>query len=144
MIDIPEPEKNVSVQDAMTPMIDVIFSLIAFMMLMINAPMLNMQVELPETESAVASTTPLEKEVITITINPEVEGWFLNEQKIDSDEQLKTELVRLTTEYDESFSIVVSSDKDASVQAMVNLFAILQSLKLEVAHLALQSGGKPS
>ena len=141
MIDIPEPERNVSVQDAMTPMIDVIFSLIAFMMLMINAPMLNMKVELPETEPEVASAAPMEKEIITITIDPTIKGWLLNEEKLHSDEQLKAKLAALSAEHGDQFSIVVNSDKQAPVQTMVNLFAILQSMKLEVAHLALEAGG---
>ena len=46
MIELESDEISSSLQDAMTPMIDVIFVLIAFMMLMINVPLMTMEIEL--------------------------------------------------------------------------------------------------
>ena len=67
MIDLEDEEVSSSLQDAMTPMIDVIFVIIAFMMLMINVPLLTMEVELPKAVEK-PTVTNVQKNVVSIGV----------------------------------------------------------------------------
>ncbi|MDK9755160.1 biopolymer transporter ExbD [Vibrio sp. D173a] len=137
MIDLEDEEVSSSLQDAMTPMIDVIFVIIAFMMLMINVPLLTMEVELPK---AVEKPTfaNVQRNVVSIGIVDGDEAWFVNETRVLSMEALKDELTQQKLLYPNQLSVVIHSDKQVPMERVVGLFGALQELELNVSHLALQ------
>ena len=137
MIEFEDEESETSLQDAMTPMIDVIFVLIAFMMLMINAPLLTMEVNLPKTLET-PKTASLHQQVVTITVQADVKQWFINDQPATSNDELKAMLAAKKQEYGAELSVVVHSDKQVEMERIVQLFATLQKLELNVTHLALK------
>lgn len=137
MIEFEDEESETSLQDAMTPMIDVIFVLIAFMMLMINAPLLTMEVNLPKTVET-PKTASLHQQVVTITVQADVKQWFINDQPATSNDELKAMLAAKKQEYGAELSVVVHSDKQVEMERIVQLFATLQKLELNVTHLALK------
>lgn len=137
MIDLTEEENNSSLQDAMTPMIDVIFVLIAFMMLMINVPLLTMEVELPKVAETPQSSN-VQKHVVTIGVLENADEWLVNESKVSSLEELKEQLQAEKMQYPEQLSVVIHSDRKVAMERVVALFSTLQALELNVSHLALQ------
>lgn len=137
MIDLTEEENNSSLQDAMTPMIDVIFVLIAFMMLMINVPLLTMEVELPKVAETHQSSN-VQKHVVTIGVLENADEWLVNESKVSSLEELKEQLQAEKMQYPEQLSVVIHSDRKVAMERVVALFSTLQALELNVSHLALQ------
>lgn len=137
MIDLTEEENNSSLQDAMTPMIDVIFVLIAFMMLMINVPLLTMEVELPKVAETPQSSN-VQKHVVTIGVLENADEWLVNESKVSSLEALKELLQAEKMQYPEQLSVVIHSDRKVAMERVVALFSTLQALELNVSHLALQ------
>lgn len=137
MIDLTEKENSSSFQDAMTPMIDVIFVLIAFMMLMINVPLLTMEVELPKVAETPQSSN-VQKHVVTIGVLENADEWLVNESKVSSLEALKEQLQAEKMQYPEQLSVVIHSDRKVAMERVVALFSTLQALELNVSHLALQ------
>lgn len=137
MIDLMEEENSSSLQDAMTPMIDVIFVLIAFMMLMINVPLLTMEVELPKVAETPQSSN-VQKQVVTIGVLENADEWLVNESKVSSLEALKEQLQAEKMQYPEQLSVVIHSDRKVAMERVVALFSTLQALELNVSHLALQ------
>lgn len=137
MIDLMEEENSSSLQDAMTPMIDVIFVLIAFMMLMINVPLLTMEVELPKVAETPQSSN-VQKHVVTIGVLENADEWLVNESKVSSLEELKEQLQAEKMQYPEQLSVVIHSDRKVAMERVVALFSTLQALELNVSHLALQ------
>lgn len=137
MIDLTEEENSSSLQDAMTPMIDVIFVLIAFMMLMINVPLLTMEVELPKVAETPQSSN-VQKHVVTIGVLENADEWLVNESKVSSLEELKEQLQAEKMQYPEQLSVVIHSDRKVAMERVVALFSTLQALELNVSHLALQ------
>lgn len=137
MIDLTEEENSSSLQDAMTPMIDVIFVLIAFMMLMINVPLLTMEVELPKVAETPQSSN-VQKHVVTIGVLENADEWLVNESKVSSLEALKEQLQAEKMQYPEQLSVVIHSDRKVAMERVVALFSTLQALELNVSHLALQ------
>ncbi|MFZ6042272.1 ExbD/TolR family protein [Vibrio natriegens] len=137
MIDLTEEENSSSLHDAMTPMIDVIFVLIAFMMLMINVPLLTMEVELPKVAETPRSTN-VQKHVVTIGVLDNADEWLVNDSKVSSLEALKEQLQAEKMQYPEQLSVVIHSDRKVAMERVVALFSTLQALELNVSHLALQ------
>ncbi|WP_261884102.1 ExbD/TolR family protein [Vibrio pelagius] len=137
MIDLEDEEVSSSLQDAMTPMIDVIFVIIAFMMLMINVPLLTMEVELPKAVEK-PTVTNVQKNVVSIGVVDGDEAWLVNEKRVVSMEALKDELAKQKLLYPSQLSVVIHSDKKVPMERVVALFGALQELELNVSHLALQ------
>ncbi len=137
MIDISEEDKGYSLQDAMTPMIDVIFVLIAFMMLMINVPLMTMEVNLPQSAEK-PREAHVEQKVIHIAMQLDNEDWFVDMLPL-SDIETLTETLRAEKSANEALSVVVHSDKKVPMERLVKLFSVLQSLELNVTHLALDN-----
>ena len=137
MIDLSEEEQSLSFGDVMTPMIDVIFVLLAFMMLMINSPLLTMKVDLPKTTVAPVAKK-ITKHVVSIGLLVDSKGWVIGEQELADNDALLAHLKKLKIENNNELSVVINSDKNAPVERMVELFSLLQSLGLNVTHLALK------
>lgn len=137
MIDLSEIEEASSLQDSMTPMIDVIFVLIAFMMLMINVPLITMEVDLPKA-SEKPTLAAVKKHVVNIALQQNTEQWLVNEQTIDSLAELKEYLKAEKQRHGEQLSVVIQSDRRVAMERVVKLFAALQAQQLNVTHLALQ------
>jgi biopolymer transport protein ExbD len=136
-IDVDEDEQSVSLQDAMTSMIDVIFVIIAFMMLMINVPLMTMEVELPKAvdKPAVAN---LNQNIISIGVFENDDTWLVNDTRVGSIRELKERLISDKHKYSGQLSVVIHSDRQVPMEKLVALFAALQELDLNVSHLALQ------
>jgi biopolymer transport protein ExbD len=137
MIDLEDEEVSSSLQDAMTPMIDVIFVIIAFMMLMINVPLLTMEVELPKAVEK-PTVANVQKNVVSIGVVDGDEAWLVNETRVLSMKALKDELTEQKLLYPNQLSVVIHSDKKVPMERVVALFGALQELELNVSHLALQ------
>lgn len=136
-VDADEDEQSVSLQDAMTSMIDVIFVIIAFMMLMINVPLMTMEVELPNAvdKPAVAN---LNQNIISIGVFEHDDTWLVNDTRVESIDALKERLISDKHKYSGQLSVVIHSDRQVPMERLVALFAALQELDLNVSHLALQ------
>lgn len=137
MIDLTEEENSSSLHDAMTPMIDVIFVLIAFMMLMINVPLVTMEVELPKVVETPRPTN-VQKHVVTIGVLDNADEWLVNDSKVSSLEALEELLQAEKMQHPEKLSVVIHSDRKVAMERVVALFSTLQALELNVSHLALQ------
>ena len=137
MIDLSEEEQSLSFGDVMTPMIDVIFVLLAFMMLMINSPLLTMKIDLPKTTIAPVAKK-ITKHVVSIGLLVDSKGWVIGDQELVDNDALLARLKKLKIENNNKLSVVINSDKNAPVERMVELFSLLQSLGLNVTHLALK------
>ncbi|WP_413283698.1 ExbD/TolR family protein [Vibrio sp. MA40-2] len=121
---------------SMTPMIDVIFTLIAFMMLMINAPLLSMDLDLPDAKKTeiVVST---EAKSVAIAVLQEENQWKLGEGNTLSGDELKLRLNELKIENENGIKVVLTTDKTTYVQRMVDTISILNELEIEGSQIAI-------
>ncbi|MBF9000930.1 MULTISPECIES: ExbD/TolR family protein [Vibrio] len=139
MIKNPALEEEQQASEPLTAMIDVIFTLIAFMMLMINAPLVGMDVKLPSTEQH-AQSINVNPHTVTISVLKEKSVWFLDDAPLNS-EQLKAKLTELKAAHPDT-KVIVNSDNDVPMQRMVTLFTLMQSVPLDVTHIALKEAAK--
>jgi len=134
MIRAPVEKEETKMSDAMTPMIDVIFSLIAFMMLMINAPLLTMEMSLPEAQKESALTVVNSKNVTVVILHTD-DQWQLEEGSILNQDALTVELSRLQQKNDK-LQVLLTIEKDVPVQRMITTIAILNKLKITGSQVA--------
>jgi biopolymer transport protein ExbD len=125
---------------AMTPMIDVIFTLIAFMMLMINAPLLTMDISLPEAgKSNIVKSTTQQRTVISIL--PQDGQWIVDQGEVINRSELKEKLALLQNE-NSNFSVLLATDKTTYVQRMVDTISILNQLNIKNSQIAINKVSK--
>ena len=126
---------QVPAPDPMTPMIDVIFALIAFMMLMINAPLLKLDMSLPKTPPK-SERSYADSEFITLAILADKDSYQLNEQTLNID-ALEHELQQRQQQGE--FKLMLKTDANTPVQRMVDTLALLNRLKISNAQIALNN-----
>ena len=135
----PEIDSNdldIDTASAMTPMIDVIFTLIAFMMLMINAPLLSIELDLPEAkESKIVVTS--ESINIAVAIFQETGKWQIGEGEFVSEEALKVQLEQLNTSIEGGVNVVLTIDKSTHVQRLIDTISILNELNITGTQIAI-------
>lgn len=134
MIKAPVEKEETKMSDVMTPMIDVIFSLIAFMMLMINAPLLTMEMSLPEAKKE-AELTVADSKNVTVVILHNDDQWQVEQGNILNQNALTNELSRLQQKNDK-LQVLLTIEKDVPVQRMISTIAILNKLNITGSQVA--------
>ncbi|MGO1298502.1 MAG: ExbD/TolR family protein [Vibrio sp.] len=141
MIDINELEdEEPTANDGMTAMIDVIFVLIAFMMLMINVPMASMKVDLPQA-SEQPSVHTVDHTVINITLLTNDTHWYLEDEPLADRKALMRKLRLKKDTHPSGLSVVVHSDRRVAMERIVMLFSAIKSVGMNVTHIALDRPG---
>ncbi|WP_165313537.1 ExbD/TolR family protein [Vibrio ziniensis] len=129
--------------DSMTPMIDVILSLIAFMMLMINAPLLTMDVDLPNVERSEYSA-PSESKVLNLSILEQPNQWNIDGKKISSRDELEEALKEHVLSVETPPVTLLSIDEKSSAQRMIDTLDILNRLGIKDTQIALEKSSVDS
>ncbi|MGL5948071.1 MAG: ExbD/TolR family protein [Aeromonas sp.] len=137
MITLTPAETPSASDNAMTPMIDVIFSLLAFMMLLINAPLASHALNLPSSEQAQTRAASSEPSVLTVT----AQAWQLQtpaaaKAPVALDKTaLRAALAALMLP-DKMPSLVLAMDKDLPVQRLLDTFALLEQAGISATEIA--------
>jgi len=123
--------------DTMTPMIDVILSLIAFMMLLINAPLMTMDFDLPKVEQNYVASG--ENKFVSLYILNEGNLWRLNQTDIEGRDALEVALQTAVVDQKEKITTVLSIDKQAAVQRMIDTLDVLKTMGIKDTQIAIES-----
>tara|TARA_Y100000588_G_scaffold199736_2_gene213513 strand:+ start:2693 stop:3130 length:438 start_codon:yes stop_codon:yes gene_type:complete len=121
---------------SMTSMIDVIFTLIAFMMLMINAPLLTMDMDLPDAKKT-SIVKAVEKESVTLAVLQQENQWRLDDGSIVDSQTIKQQLSDLNQANDGQLHVLITTDKTTYVQRMVDTISILNELNIQDSQIAI-------
>jgi len=124
--------------ETMTPMIDVILSLIAFMMLMINAPLMTMDVDLPDINQPEVQS-PSEEKVVSLLVLAEDQQWRIDGELINSEEVLKAQLQKRVLDVKQPVATVLTIDQACAAQRMIETLDILNRLGVKNTHIALEA-----
>ena len=117
----------------LTPMIDVIFTVIAFMMIIINVPLQTLDFDLPNTEDHSAST---HTDPVILRVNDEPASWQIGEGVSGDAEATLSRLKALQAEAEDPLAIIVFIRKDAPVQRIVETFDLLQKGRFDQVSIA--------
>ncbi len=121
----------------LTPMIDIIFIVMVFLLLTANVSVQTLNVDIPKTDESSQLSTP-DKPVISIGIlHNEEEKWALDGVKFSDWSAFTAELLKTHDTYPDK-PFVIAADKKAEVESMLNLFAFMQKHKISATNIVME------
>lgn len=120
----------------LTPLIDVIFILVVFLILNFNAPEYFLKVDLPKDEENISQNI-IDKKDIKIYIDKDIAGWKVNDLQIDKAANLRNKINILSKNYSES-KILIYVDQDAQISRLITLLTILEKNNFKQTNIAVK------
>jgi biopolymer transport protein ExbD len=117
----------------LTPLIDVIFIVIVFLLLTANVRLLSLPVTVPETDD-IASMSAADTERMTITVSNDNQGWSIDKVYYPDWLDFKTSVLQAIEE-NPKLTIALAADQQADVQRFVRVLTLLQQQQVSDAHI---------
>ncbi len=120
----------------LTPLLDVVFMLIVFLILSVNSALYSLEIELPKDKENVTKIVS-DKQNITIYILSKNKGWKIDKKSYKEEKYFRQDLINLAKN-NPSLKVMIVSDQDASVAKFINLLTLLEKLKIEKTNIAVE------
>ena len=135
MIRVSQDHEVESILPDLTPLLDIIFIVMVFLLLTASIKLQTLEVDLPTANSAV--TSEVDNQSVTINILALPPYWALQGEQFSDWDGFTKALVILVTDKPD-VDIVIASDKTAQIQHMVKLFVFLQDNQISAAQLLIE------
>ncbi|MCK6264190.1 biopolymer transporter ExbD [Vibrio sp. ZSDE26] len=109
----------------LTPLLDIIFIVMVFLLLTANIDIKTMDVDIPATKQE-SVLTNIDSEVITINLLLDAPHWAIEQATYEDWETFSKALIKVTTMSPKK-SVVIGSDKNVPVEKMLQLLAFMQT-----------------
>jgi len=119
----------------LTPLLDIIFIVMVFLLLTASIKLQSLEVELPQTETKTLQTT--ESDPVTVNLTAQPPYWALQGNPIESWEEFKQVLLK-EVKANPDKPIVIGADKAGSVENMLKLLAFLQQHEIKATQLLME------
>ncbi|WP_417613962.1 ExbD/TolR family protein [Oceanisphaera sp.] len=138
MIGRPEPAHSGwrSLAPDITPLLDIIFIVLVFLLLTANIPLQTLEVDLPKTDSEALSSIQ-DTQSITINLLAGSPAWALQGERYEDWEQFKPVLHAQADALKET-DLILASDKDVTVENMLKLLAFLQEQQIHATQILME------
>ncbi len=121
----------------LTPMIDIIFIVMVFLLLTANVSVQTLNVDIPKMEDASQLTSP-DKPVISIGIlHSEDQKWALDGEKFSDWNTFTSELLKVRDSFPNK-PFVIAADKKSDVESMLNLFLFMQKHQISATNIVME------
>lgn len=131
MIKAPQDNHSHSLTPDLTPLLDIIFIVMVFLMLTAAVKLDSLDVNLPSTDSQ--AVTEVDKESITVNILKEEPHWAINGKAYINWENFTLALLEESKSTDKP--IVIGAEKTADIQSLVKLLGFLQENGIQATQL---------
>lgn len=131
MIKAKQDDNRLGLTPDLTPLLDIIFIVMVFLMLTAAVKLESLEVDLPTTDSQVVSE--VDTKSITINILSETPYWAIDGKKYIDWENFTLALIE--QHKSDKQPIVIGADKTADVQHLVKLLAFLQENGIQATQL---------
>lgn len=121
-----------SVQADLTPLLDIIFIVMVFLMLTASIKLQSLQVDLPTTD--IDATQVVDKKAVTINLLHSKPRWAIDGQAQKDWSAFQEQLIQKVKQNPDT-QWVIAADKTADVQHMVQLLAFLQVHNIQATQL---------
>lgn len=119
----------------LTPLIDIIFIVMVFLLLTASVKLQSLEVELPQTDTQVLQTT--EADPVTINLTAHAPYWALQGKPFETWNAFSHALLRAVQENPDK-PVVIGADKSGSVEHMLKLLAFLQQQDIKATQLLME------
>lgn len=121
----------------LTPMIDIIFIVMVFLLLTANVSVQTLNVDIPKTEETNQLTSP-DKPVISIGIlHSEEQKWALDGEKFNDWNTFTSALLKTRNRFPDK-PLVIAADKKANVESLLNLFSFMQKHQIPATNIVME------
>lgn len=135
MIRVSQESEAESILPDLTPLLDIIFIVMVFLLLTASIKLQTLEVDLPTSDTTAISE--VDNKSVTINILANAPYWALQGEQFDDWDGFKKALVSLVT-VDPEADILIASDKTAQIQHMVKLLAFLQENQISATQLLIE------
>ncbi len=120
---------NESLSIDMTPLIDIIFIVLVFLLLTANVPLQSLQLDVPTTPNAHLTPITVEKKM-TINVMPSSPQWAINGQGYEHWSEFEAAFnTAFNTQPD--IKIIIAADKSASIEPLMRTLSLLQQHEIK-------------
>ncbi|OAN17697.1 biopolymer transporter ExbD [Photobacterium jeanii] len=119
----------------LTPLLDIIFIVMVFLLLTASVKIQSLDVDLPQTSTEVLEET--QADPITINLLAKAPYWALQGEESEDWESFETDLIT-QVKANPNKPIVIGADKGASVEQMLKLLALLQQHQIKATQLLME------
>lgn len=127
--------QSTTITPDLTPLLDIIFIVMVFLMLTASVKLSSLDVQLPSTDTSEAKV--IEKRSITINILAQDNVWAIDGQAVESWPEFQSKLVELVKQFPER-NVVIAADKQAQIQHIVTLFGFLQQQNISATQILME------
>ncbi|HCH2614739.1 ExbD/TolR family protein [Vibrio parahaemolyticus] len=131
MIKVPQDNNRNGLTPDLTPLLDIIFIVMVFLMLTAAVKLDSLDVALPSTDSQ--AVTEVDKQSITVNILKDEPYWAINGQTYIDWENFTLALLEESKSTDKP--IVIGAEKTANIQSLVQLLGFLQENGIQATQL---------
>lgn len=133
--------KNLFVELApdLTPLIDVVFILIVFLILSFNSSLYSLEVNLPQDKDNITKAVADNKKIAVYLLSKE-EGWKIDKVAYKTEEKFRQALKNISQQ-NPQLKIMIISDQKADVAKLVNLLTFLEKLQIKKINIAVERVG---
>lgn len=136
MISINNHQQNTDeLNPDLTPLLDIIFIVMVFLLLTATVKIKALDVELPQTATQILQTTKADP--ITINLVAAEPYWALDGQSVDNWDNFSQQLLA-AVKAQANKPVVIGADKKASVEQMLKLLAFLQKNDIKATQLLME------
>ncbi|HCH1215897.1 biopolymer transporter ExbD [Vibrio parahaemolyticus] len=131
MIKVPQDNNRNGLTPDLTPLLDIIFIVMVFLMLTAAVKLDSLDVALPSTDSQ--AVAEVDKQSITVNILKDEPYWAINGQTYIDWENFTLALLEKSKSTDKP--IVIGAEKTANIQSLVQLLGFLQENGIQATQL---------
>ncbi|EGR0299679.1 TPA: biopolymer transporter ExbD [Vibrio parahaemolyticus] len=131
MIKVPQDNNRNGLTPDLTPLLDIIFIVMVFLMLTTAVKLDSLDVALPSTDSQ--AVAEVDKQSITVNILKDEPYWAINGQTYIDWENFTLALLEESKSTDKP--IVIGAEKTANIQSLVQLLGFLQENGIQATQL---------
>ncbi|EMK3510965.1 biopolymer transporter ExbD [Vibrio parahaemolyticus] len=131
MIKVPQDNNRNGLTPDLTPLLDIIFIVMVFLMLTAAVKLDSLDVTLPSTDSQ--AVAEVDKQSITVNILKDEPHWAINGQTYIDWENFTLALLEESKSTDKP--IVIGAEKTANIQSLVQLLGFLQENGIQATQL---------
>ncbi|WP_105902065.1 ExbD/TolR family protein [Vibrio gangliei] len=119
----------------LTPLLDIIFIVMVFLMLTASVKLSSLDVQLPSTETS--EIKEVDKQSITINILNQDPVWAVDGKPSADWKNFQQDLLDMIQQYPKC-NVVIAADKQAEIQQIVKLFGFLQEQNISATQILME------
>jgi len=124
---------SISMTPDLTPLLDIIFIVMVFLLLTANITIKTLTLDIPSTENVEVLESPT-SQVIALSLLVDAPNWAIEETTYSDWDSFSSALLALHKKFPQR-EVVIASDKQVAVESMLRLLAFMQQNQINATNI---------